>query len=169
MVQPEEQWQATMRYFSRVVDRLGTHIDPKIMDTVVAFNVVGIRTVASCAGHLDRAAPYPWIDLEPAPIEELSQMIVRLLHAGERDAPETEQLQHQRRLLYLDVEQKVIALLNAFYQQHQMDYDRHLTIERFANGMPRLQSFGAAYQEFRTPEDRTAKLAEYQDEMQAFT
>ncbi len=133
---------------------------------VVAFNVVGIHTVASCAGHVDHGAPYPWIDVGDPAIEELSQTIARRLHEGERDAPETKQLQHRCRLLYLDVEQQVVTLLNAFYQQYQMDYDRHLSISRFSNGKPRIQSHGAAYQEFRTLEQRTAKLAEYQDEMQ---
>src|SRR6266700_2817447 len=157
MVQSEEQWQETTRYFARVVDGLGTRIDPKIRDTVVAFNVVGIHTVASCAGHVDHGAPYPWIDVGDPAIEELSQTIARRLHEGERDAPETKQLQHRCRLLYLDVEQQVVTLLNAFYQQYQMDYDRHLSISRYSNRKQLLQIHTRPYPELPPTDTPTPK------------
>ena len=153
---------------SKIVDRIGTHIDPGIMHAVVAFNAVGICTNASCEGHMDHGAAYPWIDIGSPNIDELAQKICWLLHEGRREDEETKRLQKQHRLLYLQEEQRLVALLGTFYQYHQMVYDRHLVIWRFSNGAPRLQSHGAEYQQFRDPDERAQKLKEYQQEMQAF-
>jgi hypothetical protein len=45
------------------VDKLGKHIDHEIRHTVIAFNLLGLHTTASCAGHMKHGLPYPWIDL----------------------------------------------------------------------------------------------------------
>jgi hypothetical protein len=168
-VTKQQVWEDLQKRFKRVVDRLGKHIDKDIMDTVIVLNASGIHTTASCEGHLDHGAAYPWIDIGSPDIDELAQKIIVLLHEGKRDDEETKQLQRQHRLLYLQEEQKLVTLLDAFYQQHQMAYDRHLSIWRFSNGAPRLQSHGADYQEFRSPDEQSQKLKEYQDEMQAFS
>lgn len=60
----------------RMVDRLGMHVDPGIRRTVAGLMMNNIPTSASCEGHLDRAVPYPWVDIgvaeeiheDPAPL-----------------------------------------------------------------------------------------------------
>jgi hypothetical protein len=49
----------------KTTDRLGKHIDPKIKRMVVALTVYGIKTTASCEGHLNWGYSYPWVDCEP--------------------------------------------------------------------------------------------------------
>lgn len=58
-------WEETAKHFRRVVDRLGKPIDEGIFETVVALNMLGITTRASCEGHLAWGLPYPWIDILP--------------------------------------------------------------------------------------------------------
>jgi hypothetical protein len=161
-------WKDLQQRFRRVVDRIGTPLDKGILDTVVALNVVGMNTTASCEGHMDHGVAYPWIDVSHVDADGLAQTICQLLYKGKREDKETKQLQYQHRMVLLQAEQELIGLLNAFYQHHPFDYDRHLSIWRFSNGMPRLQSHGAEYQQFRDPTERLAMLQEYQQEMQAF-
>src|SRR5689334_7842256 len=62
----KEEWEALTARFARVTDRLGRHIDSEIMETVIAFNALGITTTMSCGGHLDDewGLRMPWIDIE---------------------------------------------------------------------------------------------------------
>ncbi|MBO0795413.1 MAG: hypothetical protein J2P36_31345, partial [Ktedonobacteraceae bacterium] len=58
-------WDDSAEYFAHVTDRLGKPIEPEIMETVVALNVLGIPTTMSCGGHLDehRGFVAPWVDI----------------------------------------------------------------------------------------------------------
>lgn len=58
-------WLDTVETFKRVTDKLGKPIDDGIFDTVVALNLLGIVTTASCEGHIGWGVPHPWIDIEP--------------------------------------------------------------------------------------------------------
>jgi hypothetical protein len=161
-------WTDLQKRFHRTVDRLGERIDPGIMDTVVAFNAAGLYTSASCEGHLDHGLAHPWIDVTHEEAEDIAQKIVELLNEGKREDAYTQQLMKEHRQLLLQAEQGLVELLNAFYQHHTFDYDRHLIVWRFSNGKPRLQSHGAEYQPYRDPAKKAQKLKEYQDEMQCF-
>jgi hypothetical protein len=59
--------------------------------------------------------------------------------------------------------------LEAFYDQHQMLYDRMLMIEHLLDDEYMLRSHGGILQERRDLAKRTEKLKEYQEEMQKFT
>lgn len=164
-----QKWNNLEKQFKWATDRIGTHIDPGIMETVIAMNAVGLYTVASCEGHLDHGCTYPWIDVSLEEAKDLAQKIIMLLHAGKREDEETQRFMKEHRALLLQAEYGLIEQLNLFYQHHPFNYDRHLSIWRFGNGQPRLQSHGAEYQQFREFDEQTVKLKEYQAEMQAFT
>lgn len=72
-------WTETVERFSSVTDKLGKEIDSGILEAVVALNMLGITTRQSCEGHLERGAPYPWIDIEPTP--DLKYQLYRYLAA----------------------------------------------------------------------------------------
>jgi hypothetical protein len=57
-------WEEMAKQYRRVVDKLGKKIDEGIFDTVVALNILGVVTRASCEGHLDWGVPHPWVDIE---------------------------------------------------------------------------------------------------------
>lgn len=47
----------------RTTDGLGLGIDPGIKHVVAALMARDFITNASCEGHIDRALPYPWVQL----------------------------------------------------------------------------------------------------------
>src|SRR5580765_6275630 len=91
-------------FATKVVDGLGLHIDAGILGTVVAFNASGMYTTASCEGHLDHGAAYPWIDVSSKEAEKLAQKIAELLYEGKREDPETQHLMQRHRHLLLQAE-----------------------------------------------------------------
>jgi len=167
-IDKSQTWEELERRFARVVDGLGEHIDARIMDAVIALNANDVYTVASCEGHLDHGCPYPWIDVSLEEAESTARKIAVLLHDGKREAMGTQLLMQIHRSLLLQAEYELVGLLDAFYQCHPFNYDHHLSIWRFGNGKPRLQSHGAEYQQFREEAEKAEKLAEYQREMQCF-
>jgi excisionase family DNA binding protein len=154
--------------YSRVTDRLEMPIDLGILDVVVAMNAMNLYTTASCEGHLDHGAAYPWVDVSRKEAEVLAQKIAEAMYEGKREEPETQQMMKQHRHFLLQAECDLVEQLNAFYQHYPFVYDRHLSISRFSNGMPRLESYGGEMQEFRPENERATKLKEYQQEMHAF-
>lgn len=63
LVHATSQWEEAAARFARMTDSLGKPIDPGIFEAVVALNLLGIRTVASCEGHQEWGVPHPWIDI----------------------------------------------------------------------------------------------------------
>jgi hypothetical protein len=165
-------WVKLRRLFERVTDSLGKGIDSGIIDMVVALNAAGIRTNASCEGHLHRGKSYPWIDIECPQADALEAEILQCLDQDQRESAErskkTRSLIQKHRDLLLEEERKLANLLDAFYRVHPMEYDRHLILFRLVKGQCRLQSHGSEYQGLRSSSERVAKLQEYQDEMRAF-
>lgn len=56
-------------------DGLGYPIDEGIKHVVVSFNLCGLKTSASCEGHLNWGLPYPWIDLDPLSRQKFDSII----------------------------------------------------------------------------------------------
>jgi hypothetical protein len=167
-------WYKLHKLFECETDGTGTTIDAGILDTVVALNAAGIRTKASCEGHLHRmhAKAYPWIDIQCPQADALEAEILACLDQDSRSdkgrSPKTGRLIYKHRSLLVDEERKLTDLLGAFYRVHPMEYDRHLVIIRFIKGECRLQSHGSEYQQYRPIEERAEKLKEYQEETQQF-
>jgi hypothetical protein len=159
-------------------DALGKGIDPGIFDTVVALNALDIPTVASCEGHLERALAAPWIDVEPPEVLTLRQQLRELQdQEGVHRAPGATytpsdgvgRLRRQIKEQQLDARLKLMALLDAFYRERLVSYDRRLIISnRDWLGRSRIECQGTDFQELAEPPLRQQKLAEYQGEMQAF-
>src|SRR3712207_1504419 len=69
----EQRWQQSAAEVNRITDRLGMPIDEGIKETVVALNVLGINTVASCEGHFDRGTGAPWVAIGARGVEEVER------------------------------------------------------------------------------------------------
>jgi hypothetical protein len=159
-------WQDLERTYARTIDGLGKHIDPGIMDVVVALNANDIHTTASCEGHLDWGTPYPWVDIGALRIDPLEQQIAELLSEGRKD--ETEPLYYEIGRMHFQEEIKLVEALDVFYQHHVMDYDRHLIFIHDIRGECRVRSQGGDTQRTRDLRECARKLKAYQDEMHAF-
>jgi hypothetical protein len=78
-------------------------------------------------------------------------------------------LGHKMRKLQVPMRQKVVEYLVQFYDQRSVPFDRRLTL-RLLGSHTRLESQGAADFYLNEPREvQQQKLAEYRDEMRAFT
>lgn len=173
-------WDEMAVLCKRVVDRLGMPIDPLIFEAVVALNLLGITTIASCEGHEDYGTYAPYIDVKAQGGQKAEQ--------AEREAwQESEQLRQQggsqeefaaarervwplKRLAQsyqLEIRTTLLRYLDAFYAQRTVSADRRLALQ-YHKYTTRLESQGAGLQEGRTEEERARKLRDYQDEMTSF-
>lgn len=190
----QEIWDNMSYDIDHWVDATDNPIHKEIEETVVALNLLGIETIASCEGHFDHGCLYPWIDLQIfssemiKPIVEMGKKIEQisieekllegrfpdLSYQDLLDLPEAELLRvlfKERILLLKTIEQTQMncleplnIFLNQFYENRNVPYDRVLVI--LSEG--RLQSHGAERQLIRSEEEQNLKLVEYREEMKAF-
>lgn len=145
----------------------------------MTLNVLGIPTVGSCEGHLERAIAAPWIDVEPLEVLPLRQHLRELQdQEGVQRTPgatylPSEAVTHLRQEIkarQLATRRQLLATLDAFYRDRWVPADRRLIItSREWLGRSRLECQGTEFQEVAESATRQQKLVEYQQEMQAFT
>jgi hypothetical protein len=70
----EVEWEKKQEEVEGWKDKLGRGIEKKIKDAIVAFNMSGLPTSASCEGHLDSGHGAPWVDVE-APDEPSERFV----------------------------------------------------------------------------------------------
>ena len=182
-------WQASTQKFLNTSDNLGKDIDPKILDTVIALNLLGVSTSQSCEGHLDRALAGPWIilgtptDLEVETVktqmntvyQEANQIKTTKPNDFARDENYIQKMELYRELQKKTVVptqkniQKLIPLLEEFYQARQLPYLNRLIISSEDSPIPRLRNQGLYLQDIVANEARAANLLAFQEEMLAFT
>jgi len=158
-------WQEVAERLLHTVDGLGTPIDEKILETVVALNVLGVCTSQSCEGHLDHGRPYPWITFTTALAETLKQSANVV---AETDYAAAHHLKRQVEALHAHDQQKVLGYLALFYAQRQVPYDQLLIVYSRIPGTSRLECQGGITQVLQPAERQAQKLVAYQQEMQAF-
>lgn len=178
----EAQWVQMVEHCRRVVDKLGQPIDEGILETVVALNLLGIHTIASCEGHLAYGAYAPWIDIQTPGVKEAQKLVSdafkdcdEQVEAGKLSPIELGQLYAHARQLDQQTEEKYLAERNKlmeylahFYMNRHSPHDRMLTIQH-RPASARLESQGAYFQRVASDERRAQKLPEYQEEMREFT
>lgn len=178
----EEQWERMAERCRRVVDRLGKPIDEGIFETVVALNLLGIHTSASCEGHSNWGIYAPWVDIQTPGAEEDYKILNEAhiyyneqINAKKLSHVELRQLYDQTNQLEREVNEKqlserfmLMGYLAHFYENRHSAYDRILTLQHHTYSA-RLESLGAHFQRVAPGERRVQKLAEYQEEMRAFT
>jgi len=184
-------WDEMANEVDHWVDAIGCPIDNDIKEIVVALNVMGIETRASCEGHLNRGCSYPWVDLEI----DIEKFRAGLKQIGEKigieetsleakypdlswkarvDQPEAKRLLelYKERIHYSNLidQAKMHCIeplnqfLNQFYESRNFSYDRTLTISEYG----RLRCVGADRQVIRPEDEQNQKIAEYREEMNAF-
>jgi len=193
----QELWDAMSTEVSHWIDGAGYPIDKEIKETVIALNLMGIETIASCEGHLDHGSLYPWIELQIY-LPETKKMMHELSEVQEQmdneetllkikfpnltyndfyHLPEAQNLKHLRNkhnLIAESIEQNQIKcleplnqLLNQFYENRKSSYDSTLIIAR--NSSACLHSIGVDRQQIRSQREQIFNLKKYQEEMKAFT
>lgn len=160
-------WKKQEKEINEIVDGLSKKIDGGIKESIVALQLLGFTTTASCEGHLDWGLPGPWID-----IGEVPKNILRMFQETRKDPSK---LDEQKKALIQETIQKtvnekarVIELLAEFYQNRKVPFDQMLTLQ-YKGDSGRLITQGTdVYQAYDKP-TRAERLKRYQEEMQAFT
>jgi len=172
-----QHWQEIVEQYTHVTDRLERGIDPGIFEMVVALNVLGIHTAASCEGHLDHGIAAPWIDIENPEADPFTKIAYRRFDTAEEGSSEARQesikeTEHARlaaKRLHLRERQKLVPYLDRFYNQRSTSYEQRLILNQSEwGGTLRLESQGADCQDVLVEEERRQNLAAYQQEMQQF-
>ena len=169
-------WLKVKERMEHTTDAFGLPIDAGIIKTVAALSFLGIGPIASCEGHLDWGCEYPWIKIVFPGCWELiyrADQIREQLHQIDEHDPEYEILSKKLEELFSSVDlkkksedQEVLQkLLDVFYQDQEL-CDETSLILHFHYLMP----LGGLVEDLRlSPEEKKAKLALYQKEMERFT
>ena len=191
----QQVWENKRKEIDEIKDALGMGIDEKIKDTIVALNVLGINTVASCEGHTDenRGLPYPWIDFaspnEPLKFEGEKEIYEKT--AESYGIPVTDIIPPVKNLEVFNealfkasqnkittewqdwekenekLNHKINSYLSDFYSNRETPNEIRINIEHIAPGLRRIQSGDI---EVDKPEDELKELiSKRQIEMENFT
>jgi hypothetical protein len=103
-------------------------IDKKIIEVVAILNLIDIKTTQSCEGHLDRALPYPWVQIGSIHGEQLNEKRQKMFeirkvldekvqrNLSEKDFAEIRDLESEISDLIGTALSKPIELLTSFYK-----------------------------------------------------
>lgn len=168
-------WAEAEAFARRLVDGVECPIDEGIIETVVAFNLLGFRTSQSCEGHLDDGLPYPWIDFDTDEFPTFKQAIEEADREGLSDEEKEERGEqlvalaesltaHGRGQLYTRLEK----LLDGYYEQHPPLAEEWQIILRWCSPIFfRLMPLCGYDAEEWSEAERAENLARAQAEMQA--
>lgn len=151
---------------AKLADKLGNPIDPGILDTVAAFRALRINTVGSCEGHLDHATTGPYVMFESPKSGEL---LKKLHQIPDKMSKEYKDIFHEASKLNMVEVQKLLPLLDGFYEKRDTPHSRRLIIRCFGPTVAKLMAQDADLADILSSEERAHLLAESQLEMMAFT
>ncbi len=185
MITKQQRWDRSTEEFTHMADKLGKPIDQGILETVIVLNLLEVKTVQSCEGHMEWGVAAPWIDIEPSVPKQVSDTQFKNADEMFKKAIEIEKIPHngkkaadmfalsrtmfdEARKPLRELYAKCCILFNQFYSGRAVSYDRILTCTHYARRL-RLESIGAFLQPINEPSIKKPKLVEYQDEMKEFT
>lgn len=166
--------------------------DNEPMPLVSALKKLNIKTINSCAGHLqpEVGQTYPWVtlDLRTDKTKDLQEKILTLVgkmmaseEVGFEGLKPLRLLQKEYSQALAEAQQPLRQLLVEFYNIHPVSYDRMLMLTEQGPAIEVdsqkaqvkgehyiLHNQGAPFQTFRSTEERAEKLHEYQMEMLFF-
>lgn len=194
----QQQWEEMAQEVDTWGDGLGSGLDEKIKDPVIALNLIGIASEQSCEGHLDWGLPYPWIQFvtDLPEMEEarkamdaiVAELLIEesnlLAQFPDKSWEEIDLLPEAEKYMKLvsewygldfKVEGAMAVHLEPLYKLLEKFYESKTSVvyDRVLviinDGLYRLCSNGAGRQAGRSSEEREQKLKEYQQEMQDFS
>lgn len=167
----QKRWEDKRREIDLRADVQGLEIDKGIKESVVAFNMTGFPTSASCEGHIDGGNAAPWIEVsasdEPEerfageneifqkvaekygiPFEDVKNMRnadayweAQKIACKNKETPEYKKWEAENK----DLQKKATQLLQEFYQEREVSPGCRLQIEEFAGGLFRVHNGGEDY------------------------
>ncbi len=108
----------------KISDKLGMKIDSEIKEAVIVLKLSGFETSMSCGGHVDRALPYPWIDIiapgkKNVAYEELQKKyeVAKVVILSDQENELKAKIDEEIR----EIERRLNDLLNKFYANSESD------------------------------------------------
>jgi hypothetical protein len=160
-------WNQKATEIDQVGDRLRKRIDEKIKDAIIALNLLGINTTASCEGHIDWATGGPYIDVEALGTGELKKALKK--EREEKNEEKEDEILDEITHKNLEERKKLIPYFEEFYQGREVSFSNRLIIQSLARGWSRIENQGVDLQKLEAPEIKEQKLQEFQKEMADFT
>jgi hypothetical protein len=157
-------WEEKAAAIERTIDGRGMRIDAGIKEGVIALNLLGVHTTASCEGHINWGTGGPYIDIEAKETQDMQTKLKTTTDRNLRMASLIEMRDNN-----LKERDKIRELLTEFYRTRASDPDVRLHIRDHTHSWTRIENVGVQAEEMssgRTPEQR---LAEFQKEMKAFS
>ncbi len=180
------EWESMSQQVNSWTDKLGKPVDENIKETVIVLNLLGLKTVRSCEGHLDSGCSYPWVDMDLSNphFDELSkkhdELLMQIKSEAKKDnLSESEQealnaLIQDRRAIADEIDlllhekiDPIHQLFTNYYQEHSTSYERTLYVLPFR--LARMRSLGSDFMGTLQSAEKAEKLQQLQDEMGKFT
>jgi hypothetical protein len=155
-----------------------------VREAVVALNLLGVNTIASCEGHMDHGVAASWIDTSLEMNEEIAEKVKKadeLQDAAEhllihrRDNPDVRRLftdyeELRDEILFANLQETLAVekLLTKFYKKRDCEYRVRIILNIYGRGTGRLISQGGLYQEAFSEEIQAKNLELFQKEMVEF-
>jgi len=177
-------WEQASQDIEKITDGLGRKIDEGIKESVIALNVHDFITEASCEGHVDRALPFPWIDVASATVNDERYLELRAKEKVLQDSnAKLEQLEMEeittkiKNIMQMNLKEKarLLLLLAEINPEIEAAGLPQITISSYGWNWSRIQPEGAPKgkpSEIRkkVPLEQIEKqLQAYQESMRMFT
>ena len=164
-----QDWHAKFQYLENIVDALGHGLDSGIKRTVLAFQLMGLKTVHSCEGHDNWAMAAPVVRFEcwaPLPAELQAKF----------DAKTTSPIEYNRiwREFHTPHFAKIYwhlkrQWLDSFYENRLFDSDIAIGLKEIVGGHMDISSLSSNESSFLPPTERGKFLIDSRQEMEDFT
>ncbi len=158
--------------------------DPEVRETVVALNLLGINTTASCEGHMTHGESAAWIDVAIENTESFANLNKQADELSEQAEHALMGLDNDHHAHVLMAEYEVVKdlvlkknlqetvdlakLLEEFYENRTVNFRVRLVISIYGRGTGRLISQGGIYQKAFDEETQEEYMQEYLEEMKSF-
>ncbi len=162
----KQQYANEVQKIARLTDKLGLIIDPGIFDIVVLLRILGINTVSSCEGHLNRITEGPYIMFEALEINDYKNSIVNEPH----DLKNREyKIQYEKAVSNNTQElNKMLILLDGFYNDRPVAINQRLIVRCIGSSTAQLICQGASLAYILNKNERKVLLEKNKLEMRAF-
>ncbi|MGD0074766.1 MAG: hypothetical protein ABSD31_10555 [Candidatus Binataceae bacterium] len=160
-------WTQTAREVARLIDGLGKRVDKGIQTTVTALRALGFPTTASCEGHLQHGMKAPWINIGDHHVRLVAK--ADTVTGKPQASPQMNVEMQEVRRTNLKAQERLLCLLERFYQRRNTRISRRLIVQPIGNGAFRLTNQGAHVHDLFAPVNANRELRRCQTEMAAFT
>lgn len=165
-----EIWNAYQQTVEAIRGVLGNPVGEPVKDAVIGLNLFGIHTIFSGEGRMEdfKRVTAPFIDVASPKAKHLESMFEEQHKKDGYNDIEAENVRAQVLIENLKERSKLISILDEFYRERDVPYERRLTIESWKDNASHITNEGARLQELFDENVRRQKLLEYQEEMRAF-